>query len=166
MDKSTLKKAITNDVLKKDLVQYFINKVERDGLDTTHSPILWQDLLDTMPYLNGYIELIPHNEYLNVAKDEINIGWNIFVLGIQRMYIGSTKHKHLKKTASEFKTGYISPTKYYDSNVTPRQIIAFICRVIKDSNLTHIDKNSLETMSGLNNIIGYSNNDIRNGVMY
>ena len=165
IDKSNLKKAITNDVLKKDLVDYFIKKVGKDGLSASHSPVLWQDILDCLPHLFGYIELIPHNEYLDVSKDEINVGWNLFVLGIHRMYIGSTKHKGLRQTAHEYKANRISNTNYFDSNVTPRQMIAFICRVVKNSDTTMIDKQSLETNTGLNTLVTYSN-DIRNGLMY
>lgn len=95
-----------------------------------------------IPSLANKLEIVPHAENIDTSIGKAVLGWNLFVLGNQRMYLGDTHHNDLKGLARQIKTGIILPESAFATarrQTTPRRVIAFITRVLGDHQAGYID---------------------------
>lgn len=78
--------------IKKQLTEYLTSK----GIDpgTTVYPPLLQDI-QSIGDVSNRIELIPFMEEIDPASGYIRVGWNLFVLGTNKKFLGYTNHKSL-----------------------------------------------------------------------
>lgn len=139
-------KHVTNtEVIRRLLIKYFMDKGFTESFDRQMYPSVIQDLPMIIPALGAKLEVVPHAEDLDPSIGKAVLGWNLFVLGAHRMYLGETYHNNLQDLARQVKTGLIlmpeGGTATARRQTTPRRVIAFITRVLEDRKAGYIDIN-------------------------
>jgi hypothetical protein len=116
--------ALNQEHCKRLLLDYFIKKGLQNKLDLKIYPPVLQDLLVIVPQLAEKVEISPFLRELDPSSGEYNLGWNLFVLGTNRMFLGNSTHMDL----NEIRTKIVDLECSYDrsSFVTPNQIIKFV----------------------------------------
>lgn len=123
------------------LNKYFVEhkNIPKDDYDNPIKPFLIQDMVEAIPQLSQKIEIVPSVNSIDPMTGEVNIDWNMFVLGNQRLYVGNSTHTNL----SELKESSNSPNMKidYKSNTTPNKIIKFVSHVLSNSKNGKINMN-------------------------
>lgn len=139
-------KHLTNvEVVRRLLIKYFIDKgaVSEGSFDRQMYPCLIQDLPMVIPTLSNKLEIMPHAKEIDTSLNRAVMGWNLFVLGNQRMYLGETYHNSLHDLARQIRSGMIRvPEQGFATarrQTTPRRVIAFITRVLGDHEQGYVD---------------------------
>jgi len=125
--KNKLKRALQEELIKRLLIKYFKDKGLSESL--IYPPAIY-DLPYRVPELLNSIELVPFVDKMDPVTNVVTIGWNMFVLGTNRMALGSSTHANLM----EFKRSLISSNKGIgmpsDRKKTAANIIEFIMNVV------------------------------------
>jgi len=137
-------KHLTNvEVVRRLLIKYFYEKNFTESFDRHVYPALLQDLVVAIPMLVNKIEVVPYAEEIDVTQGKVVLGWNLFVLGNNRMYLGSTYHNDMKDLARQIKSGMVMiPEGYYHNarrQTTAKAIITFITRVLGSHQSGYVD---------------------------
>jgi hypothetical protein len=136
-------KHITNtEVIRRLLIKYFVDKGFVESFDRQMYPGIIQDLPMVIPALANKVEVVPHAEDIDTALGKAVIGWNLFVLGNQRMYLGETHHNNLQDLARQIHAGVIMPEGTMASarrQTTPKRIVSFLTRVLSDHQSGYVD---------------------------
>lgn len=123
-----IKHAANADIVRRKLIQYFMEN-GFDSFDKSVNPAA----LQVMPEETGLytkLEIVPHAVEIDPSTGRGVLGWNLFVLGNQRMYLGETIHESLTELARQIRTGSgINPASTKRCT-TPRRIITFITRTL------------------------------------
>jgi hypothetical protein len=146
MDSSDIERirhSTNTDVIRKLLIKYFIDKGYENTFETQVYPQILQDLTSVIPVLTSKIEIVPHCVEIDTALGRAVLGWNLFVLGDHRMYLGETYHNNLHDLARQIKQGMMNNTSETQGQstrtTTPRKIVTFICRVLDNNKSGYID---------------------------
>lgn len=124
------------ELIRRLLIKYFNEKGVKDNFDIKIYPLIIQDLTESVPELFGKVEIIPHAINLDPQTGSAKIGWNLFVLGNQRMYLGETEHSNMANLASQISSGSINDDEeewIHRNGRSPRDIIKFISRILGNS---------------------------------
>lgn len=131
------------EVVRRLLIKYFMDKGFNESFDRQIYPSFVQDLPVVIPVLASKVEVIPHMQTLDNIQGKAVLGWNIFVLGTQRMYLGETYHNDLPTLARQIKSNNILIPEGVHPNATrlttPRRIIHFITRALEDHTNGYVD---------------------------
>jgi len=142
-DLEKIRHVSNTDVVRKLLIRYFIDKGFENSFDRQVYPSNLQDMTAVIPILSSKIEIVPHCVDIDTALGRAVLGWNLFVLGDHRMYIGETYHNNLHDLARQIKNGMLSNTDQFEGQATrtttPRKIVTFVCRVFGDHKSGYID---------------------------
>ena len=142
---SKIHQTLNKELTKRLLIRYFCNKGFSENFNKKIYPPILQDILVHVPQLVGKIEVAPFVEDVDPNTGVVRLGWNLFVLGHRRIYIGESIHSNL----TEVRMGVGGPlegTSYKIGTATPKRIVNFICNVLgknKDGDITSIPKNIL-----------------------
>lgn len=79
--------------IRKQLSEYLISK--NIDSNTLIYPPLIQDI-GSVSEISGRVELVPFMEELDPMSGFIKVGWNLFVLGTNRKFLGYTVHESLE----------------------------------------------------------------------
>lgn len=139
--RDNIKHAANTEVVRRMLIQYFINKGFKESFDRTVNPVIIQDLPYANFGLDNKLEIEPHAVEVDPTTSRAIIGWNLFVLGNQRMFLGETGHDNLSELARQIRTGQISPETITSARrcTTPRRIIGFVEHVLHDHDSGYVD---------------------------
>jgi len=125
--KNQLKKALQEELVKRTLIKYFKDK----SID--ESPIYPPTVFDLpyrVPELLSAVEVVPFVEHMDQMTNVVTIGWNLFVLGTNRMYLGTSTHTNLM----EFRRSISGPTQTTnmpsERKKTAAQITEFIMNIL------------------------------------
>lgn len=144
-DIDRIKQSTNLEVIRRLLIKYFIDKGFSESFDRQLYPSLIQDLSSIIPVLSSKIEVVPHVEEIDVSQGKAVLGWNMFVLGTHRMYLGETYHNNLQDLARQIKSGQILIPEGVMSSATrqttPRRVIHFVMRVLEHKKSGHVDLN-------------------------
>lgn len=142
-DIDQIKHLANTEVVRRLLVKYFIDKGFTESFDRQMYPALMQDLPMVIPALSNKLEIVPHAREIDQALGRATIGWNLFALGNQRMYLGETFHNSLTDLARQIRSGLIKvPEQGFNSakrQTTPRRVISFVSRVLGDHEAGYVD---------------------------
>ena len=142
-----IKHVSNTEVVRRLLIQYFKYKQFGESFDRLLYPTLMQDLPRVIPILASKVEIVPHAVEIDPALGKAVLGWNLFVLGTNRMYLGESYHNNLIDLARQIKTGLINvPFGGHGTarrQTTPRRVITFITRVMGDNMAGYVDLNPL-----------------------
>jgi|TARA_R110000765_G_scaffold105820_3_gene196088 hypothetical protein len=138
-----IKHASNTEVVRKLLIHYFIQKGFVESFDRMLYPSLLQDLPMMVPQLENKIEVKPHVVELDPSVGKAVLGWNLFVLGSHRIYLGESHHDDLIDLSKQISNGIIeSPQSGYGSarrQSTPKKVVMFITRVLSDHLSGYVD---------------------------
>jgi len=158
-----IRQKANTEVIRRLLIKYFMeSKGFVESFDRQLYPSLIQDLPAVIPVLSSKVEIIPHMENLDNLQGKAVLGWNLFVLGNHRMYLGETYHNDLSSLARQIKSGMIMIPEGVNPNATrqttPRRVIHFITRVLEDRKSGYVDlsmpSTSHMTRMGSNSAMG------------
>ena len=125
-----IKHKLNTEAVRRMLIEYFVEK-GITNFDTLLYPATIQDLPMRIPQLSTKAEITPHCQNIDAITNEAKLGWNLFVLGTQRMYLGETHHTDLVGLAQTLQSGAIlNDDKNATRQTTPRRIIHFITSVL------------------------------------
>ena len=122
--------ALNADVARRLLIKYFVSK-GFDNFDRLLYPPFIQDLPQTIPEFVDKIEVIPYCGNIDPMADSAILGWNLFVMGTQRQFLGETYHVGLNQLAMQLQQGQvIAENQLATRQTTPKRIIYFISNVL------------------------------------
>jgi len=125
--KNKLKRALQEELVKRLLVKYFQDKGISESL--IYPPAIY-DLPYRVPELLNSVEIVPFVENLDPTTNVVTIGWNLFVLGTNRVSLGTSTHANLM----EFKRSLMSSGEGTgmpsSRKKTSRQLIEFIMNIV------------------------------------
>lgn len=108
-DIDLIKHFTNSEVVRRKLIRYFISKGFVDSFDRLVYPPLLQDLpFDPDVCLINKVEVVPYAEEIDTSLGRAVLGWNLFVLGNKRMFLGETFHNNLNDLARQIKSGIIT----------------------------------------------------------
>lgn len=129
--------------MRKTLIAYFVDKgVESFAIPM--SPPLLFDLPLKVPILLGKLEIVPYMLSLDPVLGKATLGWNLFVLGNRRMFLGETHHSDLQGLARQLSSStgvlqFSEVSRNATREATPKQVIKFILRVLSNSKDGYVD---------------------------
>jgi hypothetical protein len=139
------KHVLNTEAIRRLLIKYFIDKGFTESFDRQMYPALVQDLPMVIPVLSNKLEIVPHAQDLDTSMGRAVLGWNLFVLGGQRMYLGETHHNSLHDLARQIRSGMVRvPESGFHTarrQTTPRRVIAFVTRVLSNHEGGYVDLN-------------------------
>ena len=123
--------ALNKEYIKRLLTQYFTQKGYNENFDKKIYPPNIQDLPQQIPQLQNKIEIIPHVTDIDPQTGIVKIGWNLFLLGTKRIYLGESTHTNL----AEIKNNIMGPLNNQTgtTHTTPKKIIEFITKTLTNS---------------------------------
>ena len=120
------RQALNSDVAQRLLVKYFVSK-GFDHFDRLLYPPFIQDMAQTIPEFADKLEVVPHCTNIDPMSDSAMLGWNLFVMGTQRQYLGETYHVGLNQLAMQLQQGQVlSENQLATRQTTPKRIIHFV----------------------------------------
>ena len=135
--------ALNKELIKRLLVQYFTQKGFIENFDTRLYPPMIQDLPIQIPQLASKVEVQPNVMNIDPQTGVVQLGWNLFVLGTERLTLGESSHTNLNEVQSAI-AGPLNGTQKM-SSTTPKRIINFIIEVLgnsKDGDISSIPANT------------------------
>jgi hypothetical protein len=129
-----MKHLSNTEVVRRLLIKYFMDKGFTESFDRQLYPSVVQDLPLAIPILMDKIEIEPFAENIDALSSRATLGWNLFVLGNHRMFLGNTEHNDLSALARQIRSGVIMPEGVSSARrqTTPRRVVAFITRVLSN----------------------------------
>ncbi len=144
-DVDRFKHVLNTEVVRRLLIKYFIDKGFTESFDRQMYPAIMQDVSMVIPALSNKLEIVPHAQEIDTSMGRAVLGWNLFALGSQRMYLGETYHNSLHDLARQIRSGLVRvPEAGYHTarrQTTPRRVIAFVTRVLGDHEAGYTDLN-------------------------
>lgn len=141
-DLNKMKRFLNTDVVRRLLIKYFKEKGFSESFDRLLYPGMLQDLCGAIPQLANKVEIEPHAVDVDPTTGKAVIGWNLFVLGNHRMYLGETHHSNLSDLARQIESGMIAMSESGRAAMnqsTPRQVVNFVTRVLSKHNSGYVD---------------------------
>jgi len=124
------------ELAKRLLIRFFIQKGFSDSFDSHIYAPLVATLPNEIPQFMGKIEIEPFVEEIDPSSGTVRVGWNLFVLGTNRMYLGNSTHKSLGELKNVQGVTHNGTGRRV---TTPKEIIKFILLTLKDKRSGFID---------------------------
>ena len=123
--------ALNQELIKRLMVRYFTQKGFKETFNRKIYPPTLQDLPVQIPQLAGKIEIQPYVEDIDPNTGVVKLGWNLFVLGVNRIFIGESTHTNL----NEVRSGVAGPLQNARQGIatTPKKITEFIIKILGSS---------------------------------
>jgi len=135
---SNINRKLNETLVRRLLVQYFSDRGFGDNFNCSIFPPSLQDLPEAIPEIGSEIEIIPYVEDIDPQTGYGRVGWNLFVSGTQRLFLGETEHgdmNDLARQISDAKNGVIDileNNSTTDRTTTPKRIVNFITRILSN----------------------------------
>jgi hypothetical protein len=136
------------ELIKRSLTKYFVNKGFEDFKTLVYSPMI-QDLPKAIPELAHKVEVIPFVKEVLPATGQVTIGWNLFVLGVNRMELGDSTHANMGDLQRAIYGP--APQSLARNMKSPKDIVQFIVKVMKSSQDGMIQPSPAGYVSGPDN---------------
>jgi len=136
------------------LIRYFTERGFKENFDKKVYPPLLQDIAESIPELGGKLELEPFSVEMDPTSGFARMGWNLFVLGNQRMYLGETEHAELAELAKQLDSDVPIVTEGeqpFRQARTARDIVNWITRVLgtRDAGLIRYEQTDQQEMQSM-----------------
>lgn len=126
--KTSLVKIMQKEFVRRNLIKFFEDKGYNNFLVNPNPPSL-MDLVDRVDVLQGIAEVKYYIEDINMENNMIKVGWNLFLLGNQRAFLGHTSHTNL----TEIESSIGDPTPNVNGNLSIKEIIEWSVETIGQS---------------------------------
>jgi len=150
--------ALNKELLRRILIKYFFERGYKESMSGKIYPPSIQDIPTSVPQLAGKIDIQPHIEDVNPMTGLITLGWNLFILGNKRMYLGETSHTSLRDIKNVIqgpcKSNGVRSVEYK----SPKRVISFIVDSLaenKAGDLGDITQQSVTSIPGNLGIIDF-----------
>lgn len=150
MNTSTIERirsVLSEDYVRKLLIKFFSDHGYSDSFDRLLYPPILEGLPRLIPQLATKVEVEPYAKEIDPTTNSATLGWNLFVLGSWRMFVGETKHSDLRKLMQELRQGRPVLEGIALRQTTPRKVVGFISHVLGRSENGHIDPDFVPTPS-------------------
>jgi hypothetical protein len=130
-----LELALNGELARRLLIKYFAERGFKENFDRAVYPPILQDLVEAIPQLEGKVEVEPHAVEVDPKGGHARLGWNLFVLGNQRMFLGETDHTDLSELARAIDSGQpiVEQTEAARQTRSAREIITWVTRTLARS---------------------------------
>ena len=132
-------------IIRRLLARYFVQL----GFDKNPTARVYPPLLGSIdgdvPQLSGMVEVVPSVKKADPISGRISIVWNLFVLGNNRLYLGTTDHDEMSE--SGIIGGTSGPAKY---EKTPVDIINFIEETLSKSDSGQVNIHAARPWGSIN----------------
>lgn len=128
LTKQLLTKTMQKELLRRKLIAYFKSKGYDNFLVKPYPPSLC-DMPEMVDILNSLLEVKNYLEDIEIQSGVIKVGWNIFLLGNNRAFLGHTSHN----SVADVENSCSHVAQYPDGKLTIKQIIEWIVNVVGDS---------------------------------
>lgn len=127
--KNKIKRAVQEELVKRLLVKYFSEKGFNESFESPIYPPTVFDLPYRVPELMNSVEIVPYVEKLDPVTNVVTMGWNLFVLGTNRVHLGTTTHANLMEFRRSL-MGQANPNMPSEPRKTPKELIGFIMSTV------------------------------------
>jgi hypothetical protein len=137
--------ALNKELIKRLLVRYFTSKGFDENFNKKIHPPMLQDMLIHVPQLVGKIDIAPYVEDIDPNTGVVRLGWNLFVLGNRRMYLGESTHASLIEVRMAV-GGPLDGSSHHIHAATPKRIIEFVINILSNSksgDITNVPKSAI-----------------------
>jgi hypothetical protein len=124
--KNKIKRALNEELVKRLLIKYFKDKGIEESL--VYPPAVF-DLPYRIPELLNSVEVVPFVEQLDPMTNIVTVGWNLFVLGTNRMYMGSSTHANLMEFRRSV-MGNVQANISRERKKSAAQVVEFIMNIV------------------------------------
>lgn len=140
--KERFKRATNANIARRLILQSF-----QDQENDLYQPVDAIDVataISQIPQLIDKTEISPTVHSYDPRTGKAIIRWNLFVLGINRMYLGDTKHESINDACMAIRSGQnlngIAKANNIDSlYITPIKVANFVSRILKKHEEGYID---------------------------
>ncbi len=141
IDRQRLAHAANVEAVRRSLIKYFIDRGFAESFDRSVNPIMMQDLPISILGLDSKVEIEPHAVNVDPTTNRAVLGWNMFIIGNQRIFLGETHHDNLIELARQIKSGVIMPETAHCTRrcTTPRRIVTFLERTLGENGAGYVD---------------------------
>jgi hypothetical protein len=140
-DIDRIKHLANTESVRRLLIRYFIDKGFEHSFDRQLYPASIQDLAMAIPVLANKIEVVPQVLELDMGLNRAVLGWNLFILGNRRMYLGDTFHNNLQDLARMIRQGSIAPPgngPVARRQTTPKKVVMFITKILSSNEAGYV----------------------------
>jgi hypothetical protein len=132
-----IKKQLQRELMKRRMIEYFINK-GFENFDMPLYPPACYDMPIKIPALYTRVEVIPSVEETDTTLGTVRLGWNLFVLGINRQFLGETTHTG---ETDVIRAIMGAPNVEIPAEVkcTPNDVIRFVLKILDESKSGYIE---------------------------
>lgn len=125
--------AFNKEIVRRLLIKYFMDKGLTESFDVPVYPPALQDITQQIPALDGKIEIVPFAEEIDPRTGYAKLGWNMFVLGNQQIFLGYTEHADMADLGRKLSTGQPITEGISSFQTTAKRVVAFVTRVLGNS---------------------------------
>lgn len=134
-----IKRKLQRELVKRELNQYFDKKgYDNDKMNSPLYPAIMADIQISVPHLFNRCEVVPYSENVDVSTGVYKIGWNLFVLGTNRLSLGYTSHSSVSDMYRATRGEYNQKLPA-DMFTTPDRVINFILNVLDNSKSGYLE---------------------------
>ena len=128
---SRIKRKLQKELIKRKLTEFFVAK-GYDNFDVPLYPPSAYDMPVRIPHLFTRCEVVPSVEETDTTLGTVKLTWNLFVLGTQRLNLGSTTHSGQQDIVRAI-VGEPNMQLPSEFTVTPKKVIAFVLKILDGS---------------------------------
>lgn len=125
-----LRVVLNRELIKRSLIRYFAEKAFENFDRSVYAPML-QDLPVRVPELADKLEIVPYVRETSPTTGQVTMGWNLFVLGTNRMSLGESSHMNMNEFQNAINGPMVSSTS--SGQKTPAEIIDFVISTLGTS---------------------------------
>lgn len=124
--KTEVLKILQKEFVRRNLIRYFEEKGYDNFLIKPYPPTLL-DMTD-----DRFLDILEVKYFLedvNMKQNTVKLGWNMFLLGNKRIFLGYTIHRNL----SEIDSSRNDVKKYHDGPITIKAIVESVVEILGKS---------------------------------
>lgn len=133
-----IRRLLNEELIRKLLTKYFNTKGCGDLEKEIYPPSL-QDICVQVPQIMGKVEIVPCVEDMDPFTGNVRIGWNLFVLGNNRMFLGESNHKSMTELKVKAFGPMVNEQVKTSGIVSPKNIIEFVIKILGSSKNGFVD---------------------------
>lgn len=134
---SRIKRQLQRELMRRKLIEYFVNK-GFENFDLPLYPPACYDMPVKIPNLYTRVEVIPSVEETDTTLGTVKLGWNLFVLGTNRKFLGETTHTGETDIVRAV-MGAPDKDIVADFKCTPNDVMRFILKILDGSKSGYLE---------------------------
>lgn len=133
-----IKRQLQRELTRRQLIEYFVGKGYENSFDRPMFPAVCWDMPVKVKNLYNKVEIVPYVDETNLSTGVVRLGWNLYVMGTNRLSLGQTNHTNVadiqRSVLGEQRTDM--PVEFA---TTPHEVIDFILKVLDQNHTGYIE---------------------------